>query len=148
MSPEENETVVRRYFDELLNGRNTAVVDEIIAPGFRGFTVEHKGELAGIAAYKQAIAAVLEAFPDYHVTIDDCITAGDKVVVRWAARGTHRGVYLGVPATGTEVAGTAIGIFRLAGGRIVEQWCAADTLDILMQLGVVPTFKGEPLFHG
>ena len=73
-------------------------------------------------------------FPDLHRTIDDLVAEGDKVVVRQTIRGTHRGEYLGVPPTGKPVTFTAVAIFRLADGRIVESWILRDDLSILQQL--------------
>ena len=40
------------------------------------------------------------AFPDLTVYVDDLLVAGDKVVVRAHAEGTHRGEFMGMPATG------------------------------------------------
>lgn len=63
---------------------------------------------------------------------------GDKVVTRSTWHGTHRGAFLGIPATGEQVAVTAIDITRYAGGKAVEHWAEMDLLGLLQQLGVVP----------
>jgi steroid delta-isomerase-like uncharacterized protein len=139
MSAQQNMQIVRRFYDQVINGRNLDVMEELFAATFHGYTVEHKGELIGLDSFRREIAALRDAFPDYRLTIEDCFASGDKVAVRWAACGTHRGLYLGVPATGKRVTAMGLGVFRLAGGKIVEHWCAADTLDIIMQLDVVPS---------
>jgi predicted ester cyclase len=72
------------------------------------------------------------------------IAEGDKVVQRWTFRGTHQGEFMGIPATGVQVILSAIEIFRLADGKIAEQWVEADNLGSLQQLGVIPALgEGE-----
>lgn len=76
------------------------------------------------------------AFPDAHIALDDIIVAGDKVVTRWTATGTHEGDLMGIPATGTSIRFTGIRIFRVADGRIAEGWVNWDTFGLMRQLGV------------
>ena len=80
----------------------------------------------------------LSAFPDLHITVEDMIAEGDKIVARLTMRGTHQGAFLGIPPTGKQVTGTAIDINRITGGKSVEHWNNSDTLGLLQQLGVVP----------
>jgi predicted ester cyclase len=80
----------------------------------------------------------LTAFPDLHLTIEDLIAEGDKVVDRQTARGTHQGTFMGIPPTGKQITVTAMNISRIVGGKIVEHWVELDTLGMLQQLGVVP----------
>ena len=69
--------------------------------------------------------------------IEDIFASGDKVVVRITGRGIHRGEYEGVPPTGKRVSMSGIAIYRIAHGKIVEEWSQADRLDFLRQLGAV-----------
>ena len=78
------------------------------------------------------------AFPDMHLTAEDMIAEADKVVQRLTARGTHQGELMDIPPTGRQITVTAIEIFRLAEGKIAEQWVALDNLGLLQQLGVIP----------
>jgi predicted ester cyclase len=75
------------------------------------------------------------AFSDAHITLDDVIVQGDKVVTRWTGRGTHDGNLMGIPPTGTSVEFTGIRIFRVADGQIVEGWVDWDTFGLMRQLG-------------
>lgn len=76
------------------------------------------------------------AFPDLQLTIADEIAAGDKVVQRLTATGTHRGPFMGIPPTGKRVTMSSIEIMRVAGGRIAEHWDEFDVAGVLQQLGV------------
>jgi SnoaL-like polyketide cyclase len=63
------------------------------------------------------------------------MTMGDEVAVRWTWRGTQQGPFLGIPLTGEAVVGSGIGLFRIANGRIVEDFVQEDTFGLLQQLG-------------
>ena len=111
--------------------------------------VWNKGDLAvadqvfdeAYAAHEKAFVPVVRtAFPDSHHAVEDLIGEGDRVVTRFTWRGTHRGAFLGVPATGRRVAVGGIWIHRLEGGRILEgrDWGQVDWLGLLRQLGALP----------
>ncbi len=78
------------------------------------------------------------AFPDLHLTIEDEIAEGDKVVTRVTARGTHQGSFMGIRPTGKRAVVTGIVIDRFANGKTVEAWNNLDDLGLLQQLGVIP----------
>jgi len=80
----------------------------------------------------------LGAFPDLHLTLEDIIAEGDKMVTRWTMRGTHQGASLGMPPTGKQCTMPGIGIFRLDGGKVAELWVIYDQLGMLQQLGMAP----------
>jgi predicted ester cyclase len=83
------------------------------------------------------------AFPDLHHTIEDMIAEGDRVVTRLTAEGSNTGQFYGMPATGKPVRVSEIAIFRIADGKIVEQWPQSDALGMMQQLGMIPT-PGSP----
>src|SRR5713226_1186473 len=137
MSTEDNKLLVRRLFEEVLNQRNLALIDEFFSPNH----VEHAstGPVHGTEGMKQYYMIYLTAFPDTHYTVEDQIAEGDKVVTRWTARGTHKGELMGIPPTGKQGTVTGIGIARFEGGNIVEAWTEFDALGMMQQLGVVPS---------
>jgi predicted ester cyclase len=57
------------------------------------------------------------------------------VVTRWTARGTHEGEYHGIPPSGKEVTFAEVAIYRMADGKIAEQWGFPDVMDLLRQIG-------------
>ncbi len=59
---------------------------------------------------------MLDAFPDFQITIEDSIAEGDRVVLREILSGTHQGELIGIPATGKHAVWSAVWIYRLAGG--------------------------------
>jgi steroid delta-isomerase-like uncharacterized protein len=73
------------------------------------------------------------AFPDYRDTVHDIVAEGDKVVVRWTLNGTHEGDFLGTQATGKRVTTSGISIFRLADGKITDDWTVIDMAGLMRQ---------------
>jgi steroid delta-isomerase-like uncharacterized protein len=80
----------------------------------------------------------LAAFPDAQIVLEDFVSEGDKVAARYTVEGTHRGEFMGVPASGKRVSITAITILRFVDGQCVERWNEANFLGLLQQLGAVP----------
>jgi hypothetical protein len=81
------------------------------------------------------------AFPDLHVTVEDMVEEGDKVVGRNTVTGTHQGEYMGLPATGKSVTYREIIIFRFVNGRIAETWGVVDVFSQMKQLGMIPAWR-------
>jgi predicted ester cyclase len=135
---EENKAVIRRLVEQVWNRRTLDAADELFAP--EAIVYESGVPLPGVgpAVIKEAMGALWVAYPDIRTTVDDMIAAEDKVVVRWSAVGTHQGVVQGIAPTNRKVAQNGIVIYRLAAGKIVEEWMNTNLLGILKQLGVVP----------
>jgi len=92
----------------------------------------------GAQRLKEVFARLHRVYPDLHVTIEDLIEEGDKVVSRNTVTGTHHGEYMGRPPTGKSVTYDEIFIFRFADGRIAETWGVVDVLSQMDQLGAIP----------
>jgi len=142
---ERNKAIVIRYGEEVWNKGDMAVVDEIIASNYiRHDDTLPEGAIRGRDAYKKYITACRTAWPDFHCTATDVIAQGDKVVVRWADRGTFTGdPGWGIPPNGKEVAWEDLVIHRIAGGKIVEDWSFNQDLSLFYQMGMklVPAGK-------
>ena len=91
----------------------------------------------GAQLLKEVFGRLHRAFPDLHVTVEDVIAEGDKVVARNSVTGTHLGEYMGVPPTGKSVTYNEIFIGRFVNGRIAETWGIVDVLSQMRQLGVI-----------
>ncbi len=137
MSTAENEAVVRRWLEEGWNQGNLAVVDELFAANYVLHGANGSRPL-GPEQIKRILVRSRIAFPDLRLAIEDMIAAGDKVVTRWTARGTHRGEFRGILPTGRSVTWTGITIERIVDGKIVEAWDNWDELGLLRQLGTIP----------
>ena len=128
-----NQALVRKVFEEWINNKNLAAIDGMVTADY----VSHEGGVNSTAAEtKVFLSAAFAAFPDMQVTVEDVIASGDKVVVRNTWRGTHRGPFLGIAATGRAVHVEGIVIWRIEGGRLAERWATIDYFNMMRQLGV------------
>jgi steroid delta-isomerase-like uncharacterized protein len=135
MATTANKALVIRYYDEVLNQRNLAALDGLLAPTFASWLPD--GTRLGRAEYRDAVRASHQAFPDLVVEVLDQLGEGDKVATRWRASGTHRGPFAGIPATGRPVRITAMHLHRVVDGKLTEHWEEIDLLRLLRQLGVL-----------
>lgn len=140
MSAEKNKAIIRRLVRAEEIG-DWATVDELTAPNY----VYHNPANPRVRTHEEhkqkVLIALRTGFPDLKITIEDIIAEGNKVVIRFSFSGTHKGEYAGIPPTNKRIEATAINIFRLADGKVAEQWVESNALGMLLQMGVVPPIK-------
>jgi predicted ester cyclase len=132
-TPEANVAVARRWSEDVFNGRDFGVLDEILDPA----VVHHGGSFPdahGVEGVKHALAGLLDAFPDIQITVEQTVASGDLVAVRWSGTGTHSGDFMGIAPTGESVTMTGINLYRIECDRIVESWSRVNVLDELGQI--------------
>jgi steroid delta-isomerase-like uncharacterized protein len=138
MSTEESKALVRREYEQGVNKKDFDVRDGALAGNYLGH-FPGIPPIQGIEAFKQFTSGFFTAFPDLQTTIEDLIAEGDKVAVRQTWRGTHTGNFLGIPPTGKQVVFTSTEFYRVAGGKLAEEWVELDMLGLLQQLGAIPS---------
>jgi steroid delta-isomerase-like uncharacterized protein len=136
MSTEENKAIVRRYLDEVWNKGNVNIYDEVMAPTYARY-MNTSGAYLDREGQKQRISGIRKAFSELYLVLEDMMAEGEKVTIRVTLHGRHTGNFMGVPATGKEVAIGAIDILRLVDSKVVEHWGVMDTFGLMQQLGVV-----------
>jgi steroid delta-isomerase-like uncharacterized protein len=134
---QENSAIVRSFIEETINqghidSASRFVWDDVVEQ------VPFPGQGPGIEGLKDVLRGMRAAFPDMHWSVAEQIAEGDKVLTRFEWTGTHRGAFLGVPATGRPVKVWGMVIDRLVDGRIKETRILMDALGMMMQLGVFP----------
>ena len=134
MSTEDNKALVQRFFEQVINQKNLAALDQFVAPNAVNHTVP-SGLPQGPS---QFLSLHLNAFPDMKATVEDLLADGDKVVALVSYHGTHQGAFRDISPTGKPITVMGINIFRIVNGQMVEHWGLADRLTALQQLGVVP----------
>lgn len=135
-----NNNIVRGFIEEVLNRGN---IDEAGRFFWENMVeqVPLPGQGPGLAGLKDVVRGMRAAFPDMHWTVEEQIAEGEKVVTRFEWSGTHRGEFLGVPATGRAVKVWGMVIDRLEGGKIMDTRIIMDALGLMMQLGAFPPPK-------
>ena len=138
MSLEENKAIIRKVIDAI-NTRSIALLDELIAHDF----IYRRHQMRGLDVLKRVVEEEITGFPDLHVTIEDVIAEGDKVWIRLTETGTHTGTFRGLKPTGVKITYTAVTIWRIVEGKVVEGWGVYNQIDYYRQLGVID-YKGFP----
>jgi steroid delta-isomerase-like uncharacterized protein len=135
---EANKQLVRRFVEHVKNQRKLDALGEYFAADYR----EHNDTVAsfgkGVAGYQAFLGHLFAGFPDDRVEIELITADGDLVSYRATESGTHRGEFLGIPATGKAATWTEIQFFRIANGKVVEHWVDVDIYGWFQQLGVIP----------
>ena len=121
---EELKEFVRRANDELLNKGNLDYADEVFATDY--------GD-RGPEGIKEFVTGLRTAFPDLHVTVGEFVVSGERVGWLRTHRGTHKGEFMGVPASGKAVTWRSIIISRIVDGKIVEEVGISDLREQLGQ---------------
>jgi len=135
---EHRETAARNFIEKGLNQKDLTALDEYFSPTL----IDHAlppGLPAGLEGRKMFASALLAAFPDLHVHLEDMVAEHHQLVTRYTVRGTHNGELMGIPATGKAVSVSGIAIDRFENGQSVEHWELFDQMAMMQQLGVIPT---------
>jgi predicted ester cyclase len=139
-TPEENEALVRRYYDEAYNARNTAVIDELLADDFvRHNVAVPQANQPNNADDVARVESWLAAFSDLQTTIEELFATEDTVVSFVVWRGAQDGPLpqLGAPVTGRPMERESLVVWRVACGQLAENWIVQDNLTMLRQLGII-----------
>jgi hypothetical protein len=113
-----------------------ALGEKYYAPGF----IYHP-PFGGDMNWEQAgehVVTLVSAFPNLNYSNDDVLAEGDKVAIRYTMKATHKGTFLGIPATGKQIVMKGVEIDKIVEGKCVETWHFPDYLGMMTQLGVVP----------
>jgi predicted ester cyclase len=125
--------VARTALEQVCARGDMELAMETYAPSF----VDHVNatELHGHEGIRRSTGLYRALFDDLEIRVVDQVSQGDRVASRWAMTGVNRG---------RTAALSGITISRLDGGRIVEDWTALDSLELLRQLGVVRALLAAP----
>lgn len=126
---EPNKAIVHRLIEDFLATGDPKLADEPLAPHYVDHTPSNSG-LTGAENLKRFVREWLSAFPETRTVVHDMIAEGDRVAARWTVSATHENQFRSVPPTGNRVEVEAIGIFRVADGKVVESWDKYDTPDL------------------
>jgi steroid delta-isomerase-like uncharacterized protein len=137
MSAEEQSAIVNHWIGAW-NQHDLVSARELLTQDY----IRHDANLPEVSGRQNAldfVSGVWSSFPDIHLDIQQSIVQDQNVAVRLAVRGTHQGAFMGVPATGRQVAVEVIETYRLTEGKIAEQWVILNVMGLMQQLGVVPS---------
>jgi steroid delta-isomerase-like uncharacterized protein len=135
---ENNKAVIRKFLEEVINQNRMDRADDLVVEDFVELD-PLPGQRQGREGLKEVLGMMRAAFPDIYWVAEEMVAEGDTVVTRFTWSGTHRGVFLGVPATGRSLVVKGVVMDQLAGGRMSKSRILMDSLGMMQQLGVVPS---------
>jgi steroid delta-isomerase-like uncharacterized protein len=113
---EDNKAAMRRFYQEVINGRNLDALDALLTPD----GVDHTFGSQNPEQAKQFFGMVHQAFPDLHAEVHDVIAEGELVAARVTSTGTHQDEFVGIPATGKQTTTSGVDFFRMQDGKQAE----------------------------
>lgn len=137
---ESNKARIREFIDRVLTGGeidatgdyfHTDMVEEVPFPG----------QGPGLDGLKETLTRIRRGFPDSQWSVEEQIAEGDKVLTRFLWSGTHKGEFLGIPATNRVVRVWGMVIDRFEDRKVKSTCILLDTLSMVQQLGA---FQAAP----
>ncbi|GAA4302970.1 hypothetical protein GCM10023143_05820 [Compostibacter hankyongensis] len=128
-----NKEIIRNLYENILNNRKIELLNDVISPDYVGI-----GGVKGVAGFSSTVLSVIAGFPDIEWTIEDMVSEGDKIIVRWHWNGTNTAPFRGIPASNKKVTDNAIVIYQLKDGKVTNAWLQGDRLGVLTQISLIP----------
>jgi len=139
---QKNKQFIQEAIEQFFNRHDLTAPDRIYDPGF----VQHNAKVAAMTAaqgmtnlegVKSFFSMLFTAFPDYRVEIEHIMAEEDQVFLVCNWFGTHRGEFMGVPATGKQIRVRTAEVLTIANGKIVAHWDVEDQTEMMIQLGLL-----------
>ena len=141
MAQTDSSALITRYVTEVLGQGRFDLLDEICAPDYRRYLAPGAPPL-DLAAQRARLEGIRAAFPDWRLTLHEIVVEGDLAAFRATVTGTHEGALLNLPATGNEVATSALDMIRIRDGRFTDHWGGPDLFTLLQGCGGTLVPKG------
>jgi steroid delta-isomerase-like uncharacterized protein len=137
MSVENNKQLMNRFV-EFINTANIQLADELINHEAKFYVPGQQDPMCGPKGYLAIIGMMRSGFPDVQWTLEEMVAENDKVAARFIMKGTHQGVFFGVPPTGKSIQVPAMNLYRFSKNQIIEEYGQPDLLGLLKQIGAIP----------
>jgi len=124
-------------WEEIINNRKLDMFND---SNFTKRVVMHASpsDVVGIDSARAYYANYLTGFSDISFTIKDVFGMENKLVKHWNFKGTHTGIFFGIPATNKKVDIDGVTLVRMESGKIAEERDFFDNLEFMQQLGLIP----------
>jgi steroid delta-isomerase-like uncharacterized protein len=135
----DNKAKTQRFYDDVINGHNTAMIDSFCAADFTDHNPSQGHSGKGIADLHAMFNEMLTAFPDMKATVDFMVAQGDTVVSYVTMTGTNSGAMGNMPATNKSIKINGIDIIAIKDGKATDRWGVFDDMSMMSQLGMIPS---------
>jgi steroid delta-isomerase-like uncharacterized protein len=138
MKGEANKDRVQKFYEQVMNAHNPAMVDSFCVEDFIDHTPDQGFSGKGIADLKSQLSNFFTGFPDVKFTPNFLTAEGDTVTIHMTIEGTNSGPMMGMPATNKQVSIEGIDIIILKDGKATDRWGYFDMMKFMTQLGLMP----------
>lgn len=131
MSPDQAKSLVRQYFEQVVNRVDRSAAAELVAADLvfhSPYTPQPTRDRESFLGMLDAVHAAIEGF---RLVEHDVVAEGDRVATRWTVTGTHKGELGGIPPSGRPLSISGLSIYRIADGHIAEGWVQDDIVQAL-----------------
>jgi steroid delta-isomerase-like uncharacterized protein len=132
---EQNKELIRKLLEEWNKG-NYEFIKNAVAPDYTYYSPSENPKSLSIEEAIEGLREFKEAFPDCILSSEELVAEGDVVISRNILRGTHKGMFQGIPPTGNKIEFSSLDMFRIRNGKIVEERETVDMLGFMQQLGM------------
>jgi predicted ester cyclase len=127
-----------RSLGSLIEAANTALIadgnldaaEEFFTPDYVAHLTER--DLEGGGAVRGFVRMLHEAFSDIQVEVEILVEGENRIAWQRTVRGTHRGDFMGFPATGRQIVWRDMITTRFREGLIAEDWAVTDLAERLL----------------
>jgi len=147
---EANKAKVQRFYDEVMNAHNTAMIDSFCYTDFVDHNPDQGHTGQGTEELKNTMKEFFTAYPDLKVTTNFMIAQGDTVMAHVTMTGTNSGPMMGMPATNKQISIEGIDVIAIKDGKATNRWGFFDSMKMMNQLGLMnpPPGQGQPMPEG
>ncbi len=137
-----NMEMMRKFYEEVINRHNTAMVDSLVASDYvehcvdPGYTPDRNG-------LKKGWEDFVKGYPDLNCKINFMIADSNSVTTQYTFTGTNSGSVMGMPATNKKINVDGVDIVRFKNGKATEHWGYMDEMKMMTQLGMMPGMGGD-----
>lgn len=135
--PTTHPTFAHQWFEEVWNQGNLSAIDRLAHPEAKAYGFPNPESVSGRDGFKEAASQFRSAFSEIHVRVDDVISEGDKMAVRWTARIKHTGNGLGIAPTGESATLQGMSFLEMRDGLLYRGWNAFDLATTISRLGAI-----------
>jgi steroid delta-isomerase-like uncharacterized protein len=132
---EQNKALMRKSFEEWNKGSSEFFL-EATSPDYSFYSPSGNPNPVSREETVEIVEAFWRGFPDIEFRIEELIAAGDKIILRFIATGTHTGEFRGIPPTGHRIEVGFIIISRIVDGKFAEEREEFDMFGLMQQLGM------------
>lgn len=129
----DNKQLIEKLFNDILNRNNPEAINYIVAEDYFEQDLI-KGQRQGREGVIQRLEIIFNAFPDANYKMNDVVSEGNKIAVRWTMTGTHKGEFMNIPPTDKSITLKGIDIYDIENDMIVSHWNEQDLLGLISQL--------------